>query len=46
MANVSIKSQKNNPFGGIFHIMEKFVRCIDPVVDGELGPSSPAPPSA
>ena len=24
MANISIKSQKITPFGGIFHVMEKF----------------------
>ena len=37
MANISIKSQKITPFGGIFHVMEKFDRYIGPVVDGELG---------
>ena len=26
MANISIKSQKITPFGGIFHVMEKFDR--------------------
>ena len=36
MANISIKSQKITPFGGIFHVMEKFDRYIGPVVDGEL----------
>ena len=36
MANISIKSQKITPFGGIFHVMEKFGRYIGPVVDGEL----------
>ena len=33
MANISIKSQKITPFGGIFHVMD----YIGPVVDGELG---------
>ena len=37
MSNISIKSQKITPFGGIFHVMEKFDRYIGPVVDGELG---------
>ena len=37
MANISIKSQKITPFGGIFHVMEKFDHHIGPVVDGELG---------
>ena len=37
MANISIKSQKITPFGGIFQVMEKFDRYIGPVVDGELG---------
>ena len=37
MANISIKSQKITPFGGIFHVMEKFDHYIGPVVDGELG---------
>ena len=37
MANIIIKSQKITPFGGIFHVMEKFDRYIGPVVDGELG---------
>ena len=36
MANISIKSQKITPFGGIFHVMEKFDRYISPVVDGKL----------
>ena len=36
MANISIKSQEITPFGGIFHVMEKFGRYIGPVVDGEL----------
>ena len=37
MANISIKSQKITPFGGIFHVMEKFDRYIGQVIDGELG---------
>ena len=37
MANKSIKSQEITPFGGIFHVMEKFDHHIGPVVDGELG---------
>ena len=37
MANISIKSQKITPFGGIFHVMEKFDCYIGPVIDGELG---------
>ena len=37
MAKVSIKSEKITPFGGIFHVMEKFDHYIGPVVDGELG---------
>ena len=37
MANISIKSQEITPFGGIFHVMEKFDHHIGPVVDGELG---------
>ena len=37
MANIRIKSQNLTPFGGIFHIMEKFDRYIGPVIDGELG---------
>ena len=37
MANISIKSQKITPFGGIFHVMENFDCYIGPVVDGELG---------
>ena len=37
MANISKKYQKITPFGGIFHMMEKFDRYIGPVVDGELG---------
>ena len=36
MTNISIKSQKITPFGGIFHVMEKFDHHIGPVVDGEL----------
>ena len=34
MVKVSIKSEKITPFGGIFHVMEKFDRYIDPVIDG------------
>lgn len=37
MANISIKSQKITPFGGIFHLMEKFDRYIGQVIDDELG---------
>ena len=37
MANISIKSQEITPFGGIFHVMEKLDRYIDPVINGELG---------
>ena len=37
MANISIKSQKITPFGGIFHVMEKFDHHLGPVVDGEFG---------
>ena len=37
MANISIKSQEITPFGGIFHVMEKFDCYIGPVIDGELG---------
>ena len=37
MANISIKSQKITPFGGIFQVMEKIDRYIGPVIDGGLG---------
>ena len=37
MANISKKYQKITPFGGIFHVMEKFDYYIGPVIDGELG---------
>ena len=33
MANISINSQILIPFGGIFHIMGKFYRCIGPALD-------------
>ena len=33
MANISKKSQKITPFGGIFHVMEKFDCYIGQVID-------------
>ena len=37
MANVSIKSEKITPFGGIFHVMEQFDRHFVPVIDEARG---------
>ena len=37
MAKVSIKSEKNTPFGGIFHVREQFSRFVGPVIDKMLG---------
>ena len=37
MAKVSIKSEKNTPFGGIFHVRELFSRYVGPVIDKVLG---------
>ena len=36
MAKIGIKSEKRTPFCGIFHVMEKFDRCIGSIVDGKL----------
>ena len=33
MAKVNIKSEKNTPFGGIFHVRELFSRFVGPVID-------------
>lgn len=33
MANVSIKSERITPFGGIFHVMKLLIRHIGPVID-------------
>ena len=38
MANISIKSEKITPFGGIFHVRELFSRYVGPVIDKVLGP--------
>jgi len=38
MTKIIIKSQKITPFGGNFHVMEKFDCYIGPVIDGEQGP--------
>ena len=35
------KISKIAPFGGIFHVMEKFDRYIGPVIDSELGFGAP-----
>ena len=37
MANISIKSEKITPFGGIFHVREHFSRFVGPVIDKVLG---------
>ena len=37
MANISIKSQKITPFGGIFHVRELFSRFVGPAIDKVLG---------
>ena len=37
MANISIKSEKITPFGGIFHVREHFSRSVGPVIDKVLG---------
>ena len=37
MANISIKSEKITPFGGIFHVREHFFRFVGPVIDKVLG---------
>ena len=37
MAKVSIKSEKNTPFGGIFHVREQFSRFVGPVIDKRGG---------
>ena len=37
MAKVQIKSEKNTPFGGIFHVRELFSRYIGPIIDKVLG---------
>ena len=34
MTKIIIKSQKITPFGGIFHVMEKFDRYICPIING------------
>ena len=36
MAKVSIKYEKNTPFGGIFYIREQFCRFVPPVIDKVL----------
>ena len=37
MANVSMKSEKITPFGGIFHVREHFSCFVGPVIDKFLG---------
>ena len=37
MANISIKSEKITPFGGIFHVREHFSRFVGLVIDKVLG---------
>ena len=37
MANISIKSEKITPFGGIFHVREHFFRFVGPVIYKVLG---------
>ena len=37
MANISIKSEKLTPFGGIFQVRELFSRYVGSVIDKELG---------
>ena len=37
MSKVSIKSEKITPFGGTFHVRERFPRFVDPVIDKVLG---------
>ena len=36
-AKVQIKSEKNTPFGGIFHVRELFSRFVAPIIDKVLG---------
>ena len=37
MAKVSIKSEKNSAYGGIFFVLDKFDRILSPVIDSHLG---------
>lgn len=37
MSKVSIKSEKIIPFGGTFHVRERFSRFVGPVIDKVLG---------
>ena len=37
MAKVSTKSEKINPFGGLFHVRELFFRYVGPVINEMLG---------
>ena len=37
MAKVSIKYEKNTPFGGIFHVREQFSRFVGQVIGKVLG---------
>ena len=37
MANISIKSMKFTPFGGIYSIMEQFDSKLSSVIDSTLG---------
>jgi len=36
IAKVIIKSEKITPFGGIFHVRERFSRYVSPVIDKVL----------
>ena len=38
MAKINIKSEKNTPFRGIFHVRELYSRYVGPVIDKVLGP--------
>ena len=42
MAKINIKSEKNTPFGGIFHVREMFSRYVGPVIDEMLGLRCPS----
>ena len=37
MANISIKSEKITPFGGIFHVREQLSHYVGTLIDKVLG---------
>ena len=37
MAKIIIKSEKNAPFGRIFHVRELFSRYVSPIIDHVMG---------